>query len=112
MPVRRTSPRKPSTCLSHRPPAGARRFTTISTSLQDHIHSIHNTETRTPSYTLWNASAGTDIHIRGKKLLSVALTAQNIFNRAYQHHLSRLKEAGIYNMGRNIGVKVAVPITL
>ena len=79
---------------------------------QDHIHSIHNTETRTPSYTLWNASAGTDIHIRGKKLLSVALTAQNIFNRAYQHHLSRLKEAGIYNMGRNIGVKVAVPITL
>ena len=79
---------------------------------QDHIHSIHNTETRTPSYTLWNASAGTDIHIRGRKLLSVALTAQNIFNRAYQHHLSRLKEAGIYNMGRNIGVKVAVPITL
>ena len=79
---------------------------------QDHIHSIHNTETRTPSYTLWNASAGTDIHAKGRKILTVALTAHNIFNRAYQHHLSRLKEAGIYNMGRNIGVKVLVPIAL
>ena len=79
---------------------------------QNHIHSVNDTETRTPSYTLWNAAAGTDIHVRGKKLLSVALTAHNIFNRAYQNHLSRLKEAGIYNMGRNIGVKVIVPITL
>ena len=79
---------------------------------QNHIHSVNDTETRTPSYTLWNAAAGTDIHVRGKKLLSVALTAHNIFNRAYQNHLSRLKEAGIYNMGRNIGVKVVVPITL
>jgi iron complex outermembrane receptor protein len=46
---------------------------------------------------------------------SVFLTATNLFDRAYQSHLSRLKYAdgpGICNMGRNITMKVLVPIAL
>ena len=86
---------------------------------QDRIYSDNDTETRTPSYTLLNASAGTDVLLRGKRLFSVYLTATNLLNRAYQSHLSRLKYAdvnpvtgrrGVSNMGRNIMLKVVVPI--
>ena len=79
---------------------------------QDHVHAIYDTETRTSAYVLWNASAGTEITVKGRNLLSLVFTAENIFNRAYQHHLNRLKEAGIYNMGRNLCIKAIVPITL
>lgn len=77
---------------------------------QNHIHSANNTETRTPSYTLWNAATGCDLMSKGKKVCTLHLSVQNIFNRAYQNHLSRLKEAGIYNMGRNVVLKMNVPI--
>lgn len=86
---------------------------------QNHVYAVNNTETYTPAYTLFNVSAGTDIMLRGKKLCSVSLTANNIFNRAYQSHLSRLKYAdinvatgrtGVFNMGRNIGIKIIFQI--
>ena len=79
---------------------------------QNHVHTAYNTETRTPAYVLWNASAGTDVMLKGKRLLTLTLSAQNIFNRAYQNHLNRLKEGGFYNMGRNIGVRAIVPLSL
>jgi len=88
---------------------------------QDHYFQAYDTETRTPSYTLFNASAGTDLYLKGRKWAEIYLTAQNIFNRAYQSHLSRLKYAdvnvltghqGVYNPGRNIVLKVIVPFTL
>ena len=88
---------------------------------QDHVYRANGTETPTPAYTLFNVSAGTGIMYRGKKLFSVYLTATNIFDKAYQNHLSRLKYAdvnvatgrtGVFNMGRNIGVKILVPINL
>ena len=79
---------------------------------QNHVHTAYNTETRTPAYVLWNASAGTDVMLKGKRLLTLTLSAQNIFNRAYQNHLNRLKEGGYYNMGRNIGIRAVVPLSL
>lgn len=82
---------------------------------QGNVHTANDTETATSSYTLFNMSAGTDVRFHGRRLCSVYLTATNLFNRAYQSHLSRLKYAdgpGIYNMGRNIGVKLIVPIAL
>jgi acetyl-CoA synthetase len=51
-----------------------------------------------------------DIVIEGKKRASIFLMADNILNTAWQSHLSRLKEIGIYNMGRNITVKLIVTI--
>ena len=86
---------------------------------QNHFYAANNTETATPSYTLLNLYAGTDIKSRGKRLLSLYISGENLTNRAYQSHLSRLKyldknvvtgRTGVYNMGRNFSVKVVVPI--
>lgn len=82
---------------------------------QDHVHRANDTETETPSYTLVNLSAGTDVKWKGKRVASVFLSAANLFDRVYQSHLSRLKYAdgpGICDMGRNITIKLLVPIAL
>jgi len=78
---------------------------------QNNVHTANDTETTSPEYTLWNASAGADFYHNGRKILVMQLTAQNIFDCAYQNHLNRLRENGIYNMGRNIGIKINVPVT-
>jgi len=88
---------------------------------QTHIYRADDTETETPGYALLSLSAGTDIQVKGKKMAEIYITADNILNKAYQNHLSRLKYAdenvvtgrrGVYNMGRNITFKVVIPIAL
>ena len=88
---------------------------------QNHYYKADGTETRTPSYTLLSLSAGTDLNIHRKKVAEIYVTADNLLNRAYQNHLSRLKycdfnsqtgRQGVYNMGRNVVFKVVVPIVL
>lgn len=85
---------------------------------QNHYYMADNTETATPSYTLFNISAGGDLYAKGRRVATVTLTASNLFDRAYQHHLSRLKYTdvnnrtgyrGICNMGRNLTLKVNIP---
>ena len=85
---------------------------------QTHIYRADDTETVTPAYVLLSLSAGTDVQLKGKKIAELYITADNLLNRAYQNHLSRLKYAdeniitarrGVYNMGRNITFKVVVP---
>ena len=86
---------------------------------QNHYYKVDNTETRTPGYTLLSLSAGTDLNIHKKKVAELYVAAENLLNKAYQNHLSRLKycdvnnvtgRQGVYNMGRNIVFKVIVPI--
>ena len=77
---------------------------------QNHYYKVEQTETATPSYTLVNLSAGTDILSRGHKLFSFYLSCHNLFNRAYVSHLNRLKDMDIYNMGRNLCMKVVIPV--
>ena len=88
---------------------------------QSHVYVADNTETPTPGYALLSLSAGTDIQVKGKKIAELYVTADNLLNKAYQNHLSRLKYAdmnvvtgrrGVYNMGRNVTFKVVVPINL
>ena len=88
---------------------------------QNHIYRADDTETETPGYALLSLSAGTDLQLKGKKVAEVYVTADNLLNCAYQHHLSRLKytdvnvvtgRRGVYNMGRNITFKVVIPIDL
>ena len=88
---------------------------------QTHIYSADDTETPTPGYALLSLSAGTDIQIKGKKIAEFYITADNLLNKAYQNHLSRLKYAdenvvtgrrGVYDMGRNVTFKVVVPIVI
>ena len=88
---------------------------------QNHYYKVDDTETRTPAYTLLSLSAGTDLNIHQKKVAELYISAENLLNTAYQNHLSRLKycdvnnatgRQGVYNMGRNIVMKVIVPIKL
>ena len=88
---------------------------------QTHIYSADDTETATPGYALVSLSAGTDIQVKRRKVAELYITADNLLNKAYQNHLSRLKYAdenvvtgrrGVYNMGRNITFKLVVPIRL
>ena len=87
---------------------------------QKHALLADNTETPTPDYGLLGASAGFDFYASGKtKVFSFIVAAENLTNTAYQSHLSRLKyldvnpangRRGIWNMGRNISVKIIFPL--
>ncbi|MBC8046848.1 MAG: TonB-dependent receptor [Fimbriimonadaceae bacterium] len=88
---------------------------------QDHIYSAFATETATHGYTLLNIGLGTDIQSKNKTIFSFYMSANNITDVAYQNHLSRLKYAGeysitgttgVFNMGRNISVKLNIPINI
>ena len=76
---------------------------------QDRFYGKDETETATPGYVLLGASAGTDLVIRGKKRLSLYVIGTNLADEVYVPHLSRLKDIGIYNMGRNVAFKVEIP---
>ncbi|TGD78400.1 TonB-dependent receptor [Hymenobacter wooponensis] len=88
---------------------------------QNRIFSAFDTETRTPGYTLVNVGVGTEVtNGQDKTLFSLYLAANNLFDVAYQNHLSRLKytdinyatgRVGVYNMGRTISVKLVVPLS-
>lgn len=86
---------------------------------QEHFYALNGTETATPSYTLFNVSAGTDLRVKGRKVAGISVGCNNLFDRVYQSHLSRLKyldvnpvngKRGIFNMGRNVAFKLTVPI--
>ena len=88
---------------------------------QDNIYAAYHTETATPAYTLLNSSIGTDVVVKKHTLFSIYLNGSNLTDEAYQSHLSRLKYAptnyltgrtGVFNMGRNVSLKVIVPVDL
>lgn len=91
---------------------------------QDRVYLANNTETPTAGYTLFNAGIGTDVTNKsGKTLFNIGVFGNNLLDVAYQDNLSRLKyfeqypndprgHSGIYNMGRNIGIKISVPFTV
>ncbi|WP_245319041.1 TonB-dependent receptor [Hymenobacter elongatus] len=89
---------------------------------QNNFYAVDNTETRTAGYTLLGLGAGTTI-VAGpqrREWCQLFVQLDNVFNTTYQSHLNRLKyfeyytaspdgRSGIYNMGRNLSVKVMVP---
>ena len=82
---------------------------------QDDFYALEDTETATPDYALVNISAGCDLHIFGHNCIELNMTLDNLFDKVYQSHLSRLKYAdgpGISAMGRNLCVKVNIPIDI
>ena len=75
------------------------------------------TETATPGYMLVNAGFSTSVHNKKRKLFSVYVLGNNLTDKAYQNHLSRLKytdenrvtgRRGVFNMGRNLMIKLNV----
>ena len=81
---------------------------------------LNNTEAFTPGYLLVNAGLATEIQYSPHAAMQLMFGINNVFNTAYQSHLSRLKyfeyysqspngRMGIYNMGRNMIVKLVMP---
>jgi iron complex outermembrane receptor protein len=65
-------------------------------------------ETPSPSYQVFNAS--TTIKINLKNPIYIRTGVKNIFNVAYIDHLSRLKNIGLENPGRNIFISLKMNI--
>ncbi len=87
---------------------------------QNRYFGENHTETPTPAYTLWDASANIEMNYSKNQTILFQIAVNNILNTDYQSHLSRLQyfeyytqspngHLIIYNMGRNICVKVIVP---
>nr|WP_297788016.1 TonB-dependent receptor [uncultured Allomuricauda sp.] len=66
-------------------------------------------ETKTPRYNLFNIGVGGDMKIFNQKI-GYSITANNLFDKNYISHLSRLKPDGIANMGRNVSFNLNVPL--
>jgi iron complex outermembrane recepter protein len=88
---------------------------------QDRVLAENNTESVTAGYTLVHAGFGFDLTNRDNTIATLTFTAQNLFDLAYQNHLSRLKYAdenpatgriGVFNQGRNFSIKLSVPIRI
>ena len=84
------------------------------------VFTAYNTETPTPGYTLLNMGVGADIMANGKTIFTLSIAGNNLGDVAYQNHLSRLKYAdenlatgriGVFNMGRNFGIKLNIPLS-
>jgi iron complex outermembrane receptor protein len=76
---------------------------------QNRVFTAYDTETPTDGYTVFNIGAGTEVMSKGKTLFRINLSLNNMFDAAYQNHLSRLKytdvnvlnrKNGVFNMGR------------
>ena len=85
---------------------------------QNQCFEAFETEAPTPAYALFNISAGTEIHIKDRKIAEINIIVSNLFDVCYQNHLSRLKycdvnnvtgRRGVFEMGRNIAMKLTVP---
>ena len=97
------------------------RLTVDGSARQSRFYALDNTETATAGYALLGLGAGTTWTSRaGRPVAQVFVQVDNVFDTAYQAHLNRLKyfeyyaagpgaRSGIYNPGRNVGVKVVVP---
>lgn len=87
---------------------------------QSHYLMEGDSETATPAYCLLGASIGTQVKHKGKVIANVSIIGDNLLDKAYQSHLSRLKYAdvnavtgrmGVFNMGRNVTFKLDIPLT-
>ncbi len=76
----------------------------------DHVFAQNDTiahEKAAPDYILLNAGASTSFHSKGKTF-NLSLAGNNLLNAAYYDHMSRFKNYGLLNMGRNIALKITM----
>lgn len=87
---------------------------------QTEVFTVYNTETVTGGYLLLNAGFSTSIQSKKKSIANIYFNVMNLTDRAYQHHLNRLKytaenpltgRAGVFNMGRNFSIKLEIPFS-
>lgn len=84
---------------------------------QNRYLGLFHTETPTPAYALFNVSAHTSLRYAKRQTVQIQFQVNNLFNTAYQSHLSRLQyfeyytaspngRLGIFEMGRNVCAKL------
>lgn len=88
---------------------------------QNQVFTAYRTETETQGYILLNLGIGSEFYNKkNKQLFALYFTASNLTDVAYQNHLSRLKytaenfstgRKGVFNMGRNFGIKIHIPLS-
>ena len=76
-------------------------FATFNVNTTLHQNNVDGFETRSNGYTLINLGFGGKVKI-GKTAFDLNLNGNNLLNKSYIAHLSRLKNDGIPNIGRNI----------
>ena len=78
-------------------------------------------QTATAGYTLFNAGVGADFLSHGRTFAKIYVAANNVFNTTYMDYMSRFKyypvnyttdRVGVFNMGRNISVRVIIPLDI
>ncbi len=80
---------------------GSNAFVTLNSTFKQ--GKVGTFETVTPGYSLLNAGFGGDIKFL-KKSVNITFSANNLLNKRYIAHLSRLKSDNILNMGRSVVV--------
>lgn len=68
---------------------------------------ISKNEISTPSYGIWNAGISYNTKKKGNSY-TISISGNNLLNKKYYDHLSRLKYFGILNIGRNIALNLKV----
>jgi iron complex outermembrane receptor protein len=76
-------------------------YASLNVSSTFHQNNVSGFETKSNGYTLVNLGFGGKIKL-GKTAFDVNLNGNNLLNKSYIAHLSRLKTDGIPNIGRNI----------
>ncbi|WP_339712759.1 TonB-dependent receptor [uncultured Kriegella sp.] len=66
-------------------------------------------ETNSDGYNLLNLGLGGSIFL-GKQQIDLRISGNNILNKTYISHLSRLKTDGIANIGRNVNLGISIPL--
>jgi iron complex outermembrane receptor protein len=74
-------------------------FITLKSTLSQNV--ISEFETNTPGYSLLSTGIGSSLKIKGQTL-DFRISGTNLLDKTYISHLSRLKQDGIPNRGRNI----------
>ena len=78
---------------------------------EEHFVQDHPAEFETPTSAYWLLNAGINGNWKTKRRTFIfSITGNNLLNRNYYDHLSRFKEYGIHNIGRNIIVHLKYPI--
>ena len=69
---------------------------------------IDEFETTSPGYVLLNFNVGAKLRVQNQ-VWTFYISGKNVTDVKYYDHLSRLKEVGIYNMGRRITFGLVIP---
>jgi iron complex outermembrane recepter protein len=89
----------------------------LNTALTPYEYAASNAATK--GYTLFNAGLGGDVISKGRTAFSLYMVCSNLFNTPYMDYMSRFKyypvnyttgRVGVFNMGRNVSIKVIIPI--